>query len=357
MNRKGKKVTPILKEIVNVVGGFSCTTFCLKTREEIIYGRNFDFMIGHGHVLINKRNVTKKSLVEPSEKQLQWTSKYGSLTFNQLGREFPYGGMNEAGLVIEQLWLDQTRYPEPDDRYALSVLQWIQYQLDNAQRVEDVVSSDSRIRISDTSGAALHFFVADQQGEIASIEFIDGVMEYNKSKTMPYPVLTNNLYRESIAYVQNPDTETNGNDSNDFTGSSLQRFHRAAEMLAQLPHQSAENNVSYGFKILAHVSQKNYTQWRIVYNISNREVHFKTYNNRFVKTIKFDDYDFSSHSPSLYMNLDGKANTEVAFIEHTSKANMELINKVFDSLEMLKDVPDEIRKMTANYPETTIFNR
>lgn len=341
-----------MKEIVNVVGSFSCTTFCLKNREEIICGKNLDFMIGHGHVLINKRNVTKKSLVQPSEKQLQWTSKYGSLTFNQIGREFPYGGMNEAGLVIEQLWLDQTRYPKPDDRYALSVLQWIQYQLDNSQSVEDVISSDSRIRI-DTSGAPLHFFVTDKKGEIASIEYIDGVMEYNKSKTMPYPVLTNNSYSESIAYAQKPDTETDRNDPNGFSSSSLQRFHRAAEMLEQV--QGTENNISYAFKILDQVSQKDFTQWSIVYNLSNMEVHFKTYNNQFVKTVKFDDYDFSSHSPSLYMDLDGEVNPKIEFVEYTPKTNMDLVNKVFDSLEMLKDMPDEVRKATANYPETTIF--
>jgi len=349
-----KKVTPItlLKEIVNVVGSFSCTTFCLKNREEIIYGRNLDFMIGYGHVLINKRNVTKKSLVQLPEKQLQWTSKYGSLTFNQVGREFPYGGMNEAGLVIEQLWLDQTRYPKPDDRYAFSELQWIQYQLDTSQSVEDVISSDSRVRVSDKAAAPLHFFVTDKKGEVASIEYIDGVMEYNTSKTMPYPVLANDSYRESVAYVQKPDTETDRNDPTGFTGSSLQRFDRAAEMLEQV--QSTDNNIGYAFKILDQVSQKDFTQWSIVYNLSNMEVHFKTYNHPFVKTVKFDDYDYSNHSPSLYMNLDGDVNPEVEFIEYSPKANMELINKVFDSLEMLKDMPDEMRKGIANYPETTI---
>jgi choloylglycine hydrolase len=26
-----------------------------------------------------------------------WTSRYGSITFNQYGREFPSGGINEKG--------------------------------------------------------------------------------------------------------------------------------------------------------------------------------------------------------------------------------------------------------------------
>jgi penicillin V acylase-like amidase (Ntn superfamily) len=31
------------------------------------------------------------------------------VTFNQYGRNFPSGGMNEAGLVIELMWLEGSR--------------------------------------------------------------------------------------------------------------------------------------------------------------------------------------------------------------------------------------------------------
>ena len=41
--------------------------------------------------------------------------KYGAIFFNQFGREFPMGGMNEAGLVVELMWLDETVFPSPDD--------------------------------------------------------------------------------------------------------------------------------------------------------------------------------------------------------------------------------------------------
>lgn len=47
----------------------------------------------------------------------------------QYGRNFPTGGMNEAGLVIELMWLDGSRYPVPDARPAVDNLQWIQYNL------------------------------------------------------------------------------------------------------------------------------------------------------------------------------------------------------------------------------------
>jgi choloylglycine hydrolase len=68
---------------------YPCTTFCLKADKDIIFGRNLDFSVGLGYVTINKRNVTKTAFIEPPEKQITWTSKYGSITFNQIGREFP----------------------------------------------------------------------------------------------------------------------------------------------------------------------------------------------------------------------------------------------------------------------------
>ena len=58
---------------------------------------------------------------------IAWTSKYGSATFNQYGREFPMGGMNEAGLVVESMMLFETEYPLPDTRSGIDPTQWIQY--------------------------------------------------------------------------------------------------------------------------------------------------------------------------------------------------------------------------------------
>jgi len=356
MNKTSKEKLPpsALKETVKITGGFSCTTFCLQKSDQIIYGRNFDFMIGHGHVLTNKSNVTKKALVDPSEKQLQWTSKYGSLTFNQFGREFPFGGMNEVGLVVEQLWLDQTKYPKPDNRYGLSVLQWIQFQLDNAENVDEVISSDAKIRILDSSGVNLHFFITDRQGESASIEFINGVMKCYRGDTLPHPVLTNNLYNESVAYAENPDNWTKRDNLKSFTSSSLQRFHRAAQMIEQVSQNQELNNIiSQGFNILEKVSQQDYTQWSIVYDISNLEVYFKTLNSPAVRKVEFSDHDFSSSSPCMYLNLSDKGNS---FMEYRSEENLSLIKKVFNSLDMFQSIPEKTIRITAQYPETTKIN-
>ena len=105
-------------------------------------------------------------MIAAPEKPFTWISRYGSISFNQNGREFPYGGMNQAGLVIEQMMHENedAKYPALDDRFGLAELQWIQYQLDVSASVADVIASDRTVRISFTSVAPLHFLAADAGG-------------------------------------------------------------------------------------------------------------------------------------------------------------------------------------------------
>src|SRR4029078_10550574 len=99
----------------------------------------------------------------------RWRSRYGSITFNQYGKEFPTGGMNEKGLVVELMWLDETKYPSADKRPAIGVLQWIQYQLDNSTTIDEVIATDKKLRISATGTTPLHYLVADAYGKVATI--------------------------------------------------------------------------------------------------------------------------------------------------------------------------------------------
>ena len=110
----------------------SCTIFSLYPNNQHWIGRTFDWSYGHGLVFTNKRNVSKSGLkLLPTDISGRWISKYGSITFNQFGREFPTGGMNEAGLVVEALELKSSIFPASDTRASLNELQFIQYLLDN----------------------------------------------------------------------------------------------------------------------------------------------------------------------------------------------------------------------------------
>ena len=141
-----------LRTLIAAVAGWAalissagaCTTFCFERNGSVVFGKNYDFGIGYGMLVVNKRGVAKASRIEPPDRPAHWTSRYGSVTFNQFGREFPSGGMNESGLVVELMWLDASQYPPPDSRPAVGVLEWIQYQLDQFATAAEVVANDLR---------------------------------------------------------------------------------------------------------------------------------------------------------------------------------------------------------------------
>ena len=174
-----------------LTAGQSCTTFFLDHGDQPVFGRNLDWFVGDGLVIINKRGVEKTAIKGPFNRDnlLSWTSKYGSATFNQHGREFPLGGMNEAGLVVETMVLEETEYPAPDSRPEIEILQWVQYQLDNFSTIEEVISGQSQIRIRERAKPGLHFLVCDRTANCATIEFIGKKAVYHTKETMPVRVL------------------------------------------------------------------------------------------------------------------------------------------------------------------------
>ncbi len=330
--------------------GKSCTTFVIDNKTDLVFGKNFDFDVGFGHVIVNKRKVKKVAMIQPPEKPIEWISRYGSVTFNQWGREFPYGGINEKGLVIEQMWLDETKYAEMDERYGLSELQWIQYQLDNSKNVNEVIQSDTLIRISFQSVAPLHFLVCDMAGNRATIEYINGKMVVHKDSSLFTSVLTNNSYKTSCDYLKTK-ADFGGTDSNSYTSQSLDRFANASMMIQKL---GEENVIDYSFDILKSVSQGKWTHWSIVYDIKNMIIYYKTRDNQNRRTINVADLDFSCSSPTLVVDIESNmSNNRIIFNEYSYQENRALIDSVFNNVKFLQSIPEQFKEYLARYPETT----
>src|SRR5689334_16612339 len=108
-----------------IQSNIACTTFFINANGQLVFGRNYDWVTDAGMICTNLRGLEKTSVKMPDGNSIAWVSKYGSITFNQYGKEFPMGGMNEKGLVVEVMWADGSRYPNADNRAVLNVLQWI----------------------------------------------------------------------------------------------------------------------------------------------------------------------------------------------------------------------------------------
>jgi choloylglycine hydrolase len=206
---------------------FPCSSFLLKNGEQMVFGKNYDWHLEFGYLMINKRGVAKTAMQAgtATDSPATWTSRYGSVTFNQYGREFPMGGMNEAGLAIEIMMLNETEYPIPDSRPVVKNLQWVQYQLDRFSTVKELLAGLSLVRIPPSETYGLHYFACDKTGQCASIEFLNGRTVIHTKETLPVNVLTNSTYQNSLAFYKRA-----GMNLPTGTG-SLDRFARAAGLI------------------------------------------------------------------------------------------------------------------------------
>ena len=106
------------KTLLIILSGFllspayPCTTFFIQRNGQMVFGRNYDWITGNGMICTNHRGLYKTSFPNSDGKTISWQSLYGSITFNQYGKEFPTGGMNEKGLVVELMWLDGSAISE-----------------------------------------------------------------------------------------------------------------------------------------------------------------------------------------------------------------------------------------------------
>lgn len=331
--------------------GFCCTTFVLKGPDgKISFGRNLDFPVGEGHIHINYRNMVKTTYIAAPEKPMTWVSKYGSVTFNQAGREFPYGGMNEAGLVIEQMWLQEAKYPAADDRYGMNELQWMQYQLDNLASVKYVIDSDSLVRITYMPTSFLHFLVSDASGDVATIEYLDGKMVVHRGEQLPYSVLANCIYENSLEYKSSKDKKE-GKQYNDWTENSSGRFVTAVSMIEA--YRGSEDRIDYSYSILESVAQPGGTKWSIVYDISNKVIYYRTELNPVRQMIDLKKIDFSCNDQSLYVPMSEMLSEGNGFRTLTYEDNVNLFKTLKNGVDFLKDaVPDEAVEGFGRYFET-----
>lgn len=323
----------------------ACTTFCLKNKGEVLFGKNYDWMIGDGMIFVNKRGVSKISAAE--KKPAHWNSKYGSITFNQYGREAPSGGMNEAGLVIELMWLDDTRYPGPDSRAEVDVLEWIQYNLDTGTSVADVIKSAEAIRIS--SPVKLHYLTSDREGNSATIEFLDGKLVAHTGNDLPVATLTNNTYASSLDFARKAGAaETN-------SPSSFDRFARASKKTSEFVAQAKNEReaVDYAFETLADAAQKGYTQWSIVYDQKRGRIYFRTRKSPAIKSLDLNSFDYTCGSAVKMLDIDTaeKGDAAARFTDYSRSANRDLIERAFNGTDFLKNVPGRLRDIYADIPD------
>jgi choloylglycine hydrolase len=280
-----KRIVLILFSALGIL--LACTSFVFE-QKSVYLAKNLDWDTDHGYILYNLDGIQKTSILDPT---VQWKSIFKSITNNQFGKEFPLGGMNERGLVIEELSLFGQAYQYDDSKQLLNEFQWIQYQLDVSASVDDVINSLDSITIGH-SLMNIHYLMTDRFGDRAVIECLeDGLVVYRDSN-LPYPVLSNNPYQKALRYLGF--FEGYGGDmSIQHRPGSQERFVSCVDLLNN--DHDLVDPVDYAFDLLDRVRQ-NDTQWQFVYDIQAQTIYCHTKNNDRLVDISFKDLDHIKHN-------------------------------------------------------------
>ena len=311
------KKTVLLISIFIYQISIACSAFYFYG-ENKIFAKNFDWGFGQGYLIKNIRGQQKYAYGFRGNNVAGWTSKFGSITFNQNGKEFPYGGINEKGLVVEQLWLGNTEYQENNNK-TISELEWIQYQLDNYENVDEVIKNINSLTIKPI--ARIHYFLADRNGVTAVIDFVNGEVKIDRQQSK-FQVITNESSEDSKKYFEQ-NKNINIKSRNAFDRYCILRNNLNVENLS----------ISESFKKLNLVKEDepNYkSYWSIVYDINKLEFYFKSVDNSEIKKVSLKDFSFHSNSNTEFSLINSN---KVNFQPYSSNDNLRLLT---NAIEMMR---------------------
>jgi choloylglycine hydrolase len=303
----------------------------VEKSERAIMAKSYDFSYGIGNLIVNKRNMKKVSLDGSFKlKALRWTSKYGNVTFNQAGIEFPYSGLNEKGVAIEVLLLFEARFNEnSNNKKSINESQILQYILDMAENVDEAIELFKKVHIYQMA-AGVHYFICDKTKECAVIEYLDGEINIYRGDNLPIKALSNTTYQKALDFYNSGDKPDQTNSS----GRSKRRFNDVAK--GSISEISDETIIEDSFKILNKVRTNipntfEITQWNIVYDLDNSKIYFNGKSGENTKSIDLKKLNFECHrrdNETIDMDFPTSGNINDHLTEYDYRAHKNLVYKL-----------------------------
>jgi choloylglycine hydrolase len=163
---------------------------------QVLVGRTQDWTEKAGHAFrVFPRGIERVGAVNVNPRK--WTSKYGSLVLTAYDAA-THEGVNEEGLSGHILYLaEEAAFGERDPAMeAISVMEWLQYYLDNFATVEEAVAATEAIDfqivpliLPNGFPTLVHMSLSDRSGDSAVIEYRDGKPRIFHDRR--YTVMTN----------------------------------------------------------------------------------------------------------------------------------------------------------------------
>lgn len=340
----------------------NCSIISLMSGDTVVLGRNHDVTIPNGLLVFNPRNIEKEGFEFPADSIPKWTSKYASITLNVFGVGFAICGMNEKGLAIGHVGFAEAKYPSTEGAPVLDQIHFITYMIDNYASTHEVLEAVNEIRISDESITREHYYICDAKGKTAILEPIEGKWVIFTNETMPYPILSNDNYVQSMNYLK----EYQG-----FGGTKPipERNFGVEEIMAMgvtciqnFQNQKSMHLVKTAFELLNNIGFNKYpppedvdvpenygTHITTVFDLKNLIVYFRTRSFPEIKTVRFDQFQPDCPEPIMMLEVENKESGDVStsFENYTYEKNLDFVKE-----RLKRDIPADIIELLASYPDS-----
>ncbi len=178
----------------------ACTSFQIQGEDgTVVVARSNEFGIdAHSQIVFEPAGKVFAGKSPDGGTGKSWTSKYAFLGINGLGLVESFGdGMNEAGLLVEGLYFTESKYETVDAQDAANAVSsndFISWALGNFATADEVKAALPAIKVWGETVAVLdgplplHFAIHDASGKCLVVEFINGE---KKIYDNPIGVMTN----------------------------------------------------------------------------------------------------------------------------------------------------------------------
>ena len=227
--------------------GFGCTCFV----NDLIIGRNFDFPANPALLLFTTPEDGYKSVSMVDLGYFDYSMS--SLPVDPSGLEetpyMPFDGMNEKGLVVTMAAIPFADAPYSSERVSIGEIAVIRLLLDYAADVDEAIELLDEYNVVMTD-PAIHYLIADANGESAIIEFLGNEMMVYRS--FEFQIITNFLVTGLDLPLQSPC----GRYNSVFSGISGEDGRLTSDTVFQMLDDSSQSS----------------TIWSIVYDIDNLSI-------------------------------------------------------------------------------------
>lgn len=247
-------------------------------------------------------------------------------------------GANEAGLVANVLWLDESKYPafKVNDAPRLTIAAWAQYALDNFATVAEAVAAFEKQPFTIVTGqmpgtqamTTLHLSLSDSSGDSAIIEYINGKQVIHHGRQ--YQVMTNSPTYDGQLALASYWSEVGGTAMLPGTSRAADRFARASYYVKAIPPNAKPEQLrSSVFGIIRNISvpfglstpgksEIATARWRTVFDHKQRLYFFDSAMSPNIFWTDLNQIDFSKETGKV-MKLELGVDQENIFSGNATK--------------------------------------